>query len=371
MLLRAQAEADMKNILHVIQSLEFGGAEKVVVQLANKFSDEYKITICVTKKKGDLVKELLPNVKVVSLEMGEGNNPTLIGKLKDLIIERNIDVVHCHDWGVYVESALAVKKSGRSKVILTVHGPYTQYAPGLVSKFKKILRHFVERYLSKSTYKIVAVSDAIKKYIIKDIGIVDSKVAVIHNSVEGYKFSPENNSNKCRKLIAVGRVAKIKNHRLMLSAFLKLSEKFQDVSLTIVGDGPEFNKVKKYADEIGIRSSVEFTGFRTDIEELLKQHDAFLLSSQYEGISIAGLEAMSLGLPIISTNVGGISEMVKDGVNGFLVENNNTEDYAKCLGKLCSNDSLYLELRRNSRVVFFDNFQEDAMLNEYSALYEG
>ena len=368
--LKVQTEVDMKHILHVIQSLEFGGAEKVVVQLANKFCDEYKVTVCVTKKMGELAKELSPDVKIVAMNMGEGNNPALISKLKELIVEQEVDIVHCHDWGVYVESALSVKKAGRAKVILTAHGPYTQYAPGLISKLKKMIRHIVERYLSKFTYKIVAVSDSIKSYIKKEIGIGDDKVSVIHNGVQGYNYEFTTHSDKCRKLITVGRVAKIKNHRLMIDAISTVIKSIKDVRLTIVGDGPEFENIKKYTNEIGLSDVVTFTGFRTDIEELLKLHDAFLLSSHYEGISIAGLEAMSLGLPIVSTNVGGVSEMVQDGVNGLLAENNSVTDYAQCLAKLCSDDDLFEELSRSSRAVFCDKFQEDAMLNDYRSLYE-
>ena len=369
-LVKAQAGVDMKHILHVIQSLEFGGAEKVVVQLANKFCDEYRVTVCVTKKMGELAEELRSDVKVIAMNMGEGNNPALIGKLQQLIIEQDVDIVHCHDWGVYVESALSVKKAGRAKLILTAHGPYTQYTPGLISKFKKMIRHAVERYLSKFTYRIVAVSDSIKSYIRNDIGIADSKISVIHNGVAGYDYAATTHSEKCRKLITVGRVAKIKNHKLMLSAFSKIIKKFSDVQLTVVGDGPEFDNIKKYSDEIGLKGLVDFKGFRTDIEDLLKVHDAFLLSSHYEGISIAGLEAMSLGLPIVSTNVGGVSEMVQDSVNGFLVENDSVSDYAESIIRLCSDDKLFEELRSNSRAIFCDKFQEDAMLNGYRALYE-
>lgn len=360
----------MKHILHVIQSLEFGGAEKVVVQLANRFCNEYKVTVCVTKKMGELARELKPNVKIVAMNMGEGNNPALIGKLKDLIVEQEVNVVHCHDWGVYVESMLSVKKAGNAKVILTAHGPYTQYAPGIVSTLKKTVRHFVERYLSRSTYKIVAVSDSIKNYIKNEIGIAEEKVSVIHNGVEGYDYETMIHSNKCRKLITVGRIAKIKNHSLMIDALSKVRKNINDVCLTVVGDGPEFENIKNHTNEIGLNDIVTFTGFRTDIEVLLKQHDAFLLSSHYEGISIAGLEAMSLGLPIVSTNVGGVSEMVKDGVNGLLAENNSVINYAQCLTKLCTEDDLFKELRHNSRAVFCDKFQEEAMLNDYRALYE-
>ncbi|RDH83772.1 MAG: hypothetical protein DIZ80_06440 [endosymbiont of Galathealinum brachiosum] len=359
----------MKHILHVIQSLEFGGAEKVVVQLSNKLSIKNRVSICVTKNKGELCEQLNENIKLFSLNMGEGNNPILVTKLKQLILDNDIDIIHCHDWGVYIESVLAAKLSKRANVILTVHGPYTEYSSGIKSKLKIYLRHIVERFISRYVFKIVTVSNSIKKYIINDINIKENKMCVIHNGVEGYEYHQDDTLVKCRKYITVGRIALVKNHILMLDAFKLLADKYSDVSLTIVGDGPEFKSIQKYADNIGVTSVVVFTGFRNDIEYLLKQHDVFLLSSNYEGISIAGLEAMSLGMPIISTDVGGMSEMIKHNETGLLVNNNDASNYMSALNDIYVNEKAFYKMSYNSRQLFCKEFQEDVALEKYNKLY--
>jgi len=360
----------MKHILHVIQSLEFGGAEKVVVQLANKFSDEYKITVCVTKAEGKLTHELNDKVALISLNMGEGNNPKLVKRLRGIISERQIDVVHCHDWGVFIEGAFATKKSPGVHLVLTAHGPYTDYAPGFISEIKKTVRHGLERYLAKSTFRFVGVSSAIKAYMLADIGLKADKVSVIHNGIEGYEPSGGKKPERCRKFITVGRIAPVKNHQLMLNAFSQAIKTHDDITLTVVGDGPEFSRIKQYAEKLGLLSHVEFTGFRSDIEDILREHDVFLLSSIYEGISIAGLEAMSLGMPVISTDVGGMSEMISQNKTGMLVEKNNANEYARALQSMCNDNELFIAMGLESRKHYDKNFRESITLNKYRQLYE-
>ena len=359
------------HILHLIESLEFGGAEKVVVHLANKLSKHYTISVCITKRRGELEKLLDKNIKVYYLNTGEGNSFELPKKLKSLIIDNNIDIVQCHNWGLYLEATLATKLSGRAKLINTVHGHYTQYPDGLVSSIKIYLRHLLERLASLYTYKIITVSDSIQDYIINDIHISEQKLLTIRNGITALQIDKSIKHDKpdTTKLITVGRLAQIKNHKLLLEA-LKLSiDHGTSVTLTIIGDGPEMNNLVEQTRLLGIADSVTFLGFRNDISTLLQSHDVFVLSSDYEGVSIAILEAMSISLPVIATNVGGNSEVVVDSSTGLIVDKGNAEMLSSAIDKLSNSSELRETFGKQGKNNFDRYFDEDIVLNQYIDLY--
>lgn len=357
--------------MHLIESLEFGGAEKVVVHLANHFSKTYKVSICLTKRKGDLISQLNKNINVYCLHSPEGNNYSLPGKIKDLLITHKVDILHSHDWGVYLEAALAVRNSRYAKLIHTVHGPYLPYPPGLLSRLKIAIRHFAERFVSRYTCKIVSVSDSIQQYINNDIGINPSRLQTIHNGIKDIATShaPYNHVQKVR-FITTGRLAKVKNHSLMLNALSEVVKVNNNIELSIIGDGPERAELEKLCSKLDLGNYVDFMGFRTDVHDLLLQHDVFLLSSNYEGISIALLEAMSLSMPAISTDVGGIPETIINCKTGYLVPANDVDLYTQAILKILSNYDEISSMGKSAREHFLSKFHEDVVIEQYDLLYK-
>ncbi len=360
----------MINILHIIESLEFGGAEKVVVHLANKLCDQHNIMICVTKRSGELCEQLDSRIKVICLYGKEGNDLTVPLKLSRIIRNNNINIIHTHDWGIYLEATSALILNSQCKMIHTVHGSYMPYSSSLVDQLKLKFRHFLEKLSSLRVSKFVAVSKSIKNYIHDDIHISHKKLLTIHNGIEGHK--PRSFSNATfspLKLITVGRLAPVKKHKAMIDAVKIAANMGTKVTLTIVGDGPEYSNLTEYVKASGLSDNVKFKGFRTDISVLLADHHVFILSSDYEGISIALLEAMSTGLPGISTNVGGISDTIIDQKTGILVDKGDSVNMAKAIIQLATNPSQIEFMGANAYDYFVENFHESVVLNEYNTLY--
>lgn len=364
----------MAHIMHLIESLEFGGAEKVVVHLANRLCKDNQVSICLTKRNGELVSELNSNIKVYSLNSPEGNDYSLPGKLRKLLRENHVDILNSHDWGVFIESALAVRKLKTVKLVHTVHGPYTNYPDGISSKFKIKLRHIAENYLSRYVYKMITVSDSIKEYIIRDININKNIISTIHNGIDDigdtFESKSNNKGNYIIKLVTVGRLAKVKNYKLLLTALKITLKTASNFHLTIVGDGPEKKELIQYCDSLELNQYVTFLGFRRDIKDILASNDVFVMSSNYEGISIALLESMSLSMPSIATSVGGIPETILNGETGFLVPSNDEIAYAKRLVKILKNPNLIPILGRNARELFIKEFNSNVVLSKYRALYQ-
>lgn len=361
----------MLNVLHVIESLEFGGAEKVVVHLANKLCIDFNITICVTKRFGELREQLDSRIKVICLDGKEGNDLSVPFRLAKIIKSNNIQILHTHDWGVYLESALAVILARQSKIIHTVHGSYIPYANSLIPQIKKRARHLLEKLITYKTHKIVSVSGSIQQYIEDEIHIKSSKLKIIHNGIEGHSFySNEDKSILPIRLITVGRLARVKNHVVMIDAVKCAADKGLDITLSIVGDGPEYDMLIAYVKDLGLSDRVAFLGFRTDIADLLTQHHIFVLSSDYEGISIALLEAMSIGLPAIATDVGGIPDTIVNNKTGLLVKKADSNAMCDAIEYLASNYNQLEQMGLEAHDFFINNFHENIVLEEYRQLYQ-
>ncbi len=359
------------NILHVIESLEFGGAEKVVVHLANRLAEHHRVTVCLTKFRGELVAELSDRIELIQLDLGEGRHFNLPALLAGIIRQHNIDVVNIHNWAIFIESWLAVRKARSAGLVMTVHGPYTDYGPGIVEGSKKRLRHLGERIAAHSKWvkKIITVSDSIQHYIRSDIGIPPAKLVTLHNGIKPLNIDKHGGSATVLGLITVGRLAAIKNHRMMLNALRLVVDDGTEVRLTLVGDGPERPALEQCVRDLELTRYVDFLGFRSDIDELLATQDVFVLSSDYEGVSIALLEAMSLAIPAIATDVGGIPETIIDGYSGYIVEKGNARALADSIIKLAQSKTTRHEFGENALRHFNANFHEDIVIDKYDKLY--
>ena len=358
-------------ILHVIESLDFGGAEKVVVDLARALLAHAEVDICCVKHEGKLALQLDPRIRVFCLHKGEGNDWRLPFRLARLIRGRGYDVVHSHSWGVYLESALAAILARVARLVHTVHGHYLSYPPGLKARFKKWLRHTLERLLAYRYDRIVTVSDSIQAYVRRDIGLSASRMTTIRNGVPCTAIRRTYSTPAVATFITVGRLAEVKNHAMMLRAFAITVRAQPGARLRIIGDGPERQRLETQARELGIGERVEFLGFRSDVPRLLAEADVLLMSSRYEGVSIAILEAMCAGLPVIATRVGGVPETVQDGVTGLLVADNNSEAMAQAMQELMTSEPERRRLGEGGQAMLQHEFSIDIVADRYFQIYLG
>jgi glycosyltransferase involved in cell wall biosynthesis len=357
-------------ILHVIDSLEFGGAEKVLVALANGFARQHEVSVCCVSRIGDLVRELDPRIEVCCMNRPEGNDYLLPWRLARRMQRQRYDVVHTHNWGVFLEGGIAGWLARTPVAIHTVHGPYAPRGPGAVQWAKRVFRHTVERLIALRFRRVVAVSDSIRKYIPQTVGIDRERVCTVHNGIEGMATPLAANAGPTR-FIAVGRLDAIKNHAMMIHAFAGVVARGVRARLTIVGDGPQRGAIEALVDALGLRGQIELTGFRTDVSELLAQADVFVLSSHYEGISIALLEAMRAGLTAVATRVGGVPETVVSAQTGLLVDDADEAAFAQAMERLAASPTLRREMGLAAQALQQREFSLDTMLERYDALYAG
>ena len=355
-------------VLHLIESLEFGGAEKVAIDLANTMAERHEVTICCVKRVGDLGGTVDARIRVLCLNKQEGNDYLVPFRLARTLRQFGIDVLHAHNWGVFLEAALAGLLARTPVMIHTVHGPYLDYVPGWRARLKRTIRHTLERWFATRFAKIVTVSDSIQQYIRDEIGIAPSRMLTVHNGIKTQANPVAQKDNGAVRCITVGRLAEVKNQAMMIRAFHAAD--CRNASLYLVGDGPERTKLASLSRELGIEDRVSITGFRQDVSDLLAQSDIFLMSSNYEGISIAVLEAMRAGLPVVGTNVGGMAETVKPET-GILVAAGDVSAMADAIRSLIQSPTARSGLGAAGRTFLEAEFSIDQMVARYELLYGG
>jgi L-malate glycosyltransferase len=208
------------------------------------------------------------------------------------------------------------------------------------------------KYNSKRIDKIVCISDYIKNVMISD-GIKEEMLVTIRSGADIYKYRnvvPEANFKEKLGIgsdqFVLGTVAAFAGHKdypNLLRAFKIVKEKKTNIKLCLVGDGPLKDDMMQFTKELKINDDVVFAGFRKDVGEFLHSFDIFILASKKEGLGTSIIDALSVGLPIITTNSGGIPELISNRNNGILVERRNPNQLAEAIIELIENP----ELRKN------------------------
>lgn len=185
-------------------------------------------------------------------------------------------------------------------------------------------------------------------------GIYDRDISIVPNGVELERFKiPPRDKRKddAKAVIFVGRLHPLKGVQYLIEAMVIVHQELPDVKLVVVGDGIERAKLEKFAEELNLNGCIQFTGQlpQESIPRLMHQAEVFVLPSISEGFGIVNLEAMAAGLPIVATNVGGIPDVIEEGVNGFLINAKNSDEIAGKLLILLQDDGMRKEISVNNK----------------------
>jgi len=205
--------------------------------------------------------------------------------------------------------------------------------------FNWFLRIFEERMLERSN-KIIAVSDFTRRELLQYYEVKEDKIRVIHNGVDVNKFQPNSDKRSAKEelgfnpddiiVLSVGRLYARKGLFTLIESMPAVTRKFPRAKFVISGKGQsnEMKKLVAHAQKLGVRDNLVFTGYYPDrkLPRLYQAADVFAFSTFYENLPFAVLEALSTGLPVVTTRVGGIPEMIEDGKNGFLVQPFNSRE---------------------------------------------
>ena len=369
-------------VLHLVHSFQTGGAERVVVNLIYFASPWLDNSVCSLTEPNDLVATLAArSTPFVCLRKRSGNDLGAVLRLARLIDEQQIDVVHAQGWGTYLEGLIAAKllSRRRPRFIFAFHGKSIDD----VSNGVPWRRRVAQRLAFSFTDACIAPAAHMARDYAASIGVPPDRIAVIYNGIDTARFAPRRDSEVRRSLGIddnafvvgfAGRLDPVKDIGTALTAFASLRAAVPEqaratVRMLIVGDGAERAALEQAAQARGLAGSVLFAGMRSDVPACMSAMDVYLQPSLYEGHSLTIMEAMAMGLPVISTRVGGTPEIIADGENGFLREPRDSEGMAQIARELYSRPQLRERIGQAARARITGDFSVATMVSAYEHLY--
>lgn len=353
-------------IIHIIPTLDFGGAERLAVDVIKNLNQEkFIVKLICLKRSGALGLELKDHgVPLILLEQKHSASIVSLIKLIKILKQEHPDIVHTHLFGADFYGSIATRLAGIKYLVSTEHN--LNYSEGFI---KKIIKVFV----SKLFNNIIAVSEAVKNYAIKNYCIKKEKILVINNGVDVNKFFQSQNKlsgiKNNQKIIigSIGRLTKQKGFEYLVEAMGKLSN--QNVECLIAGDGELKTRLQKKVEKFGLENKVKLLGWQKDIKSFLSKIDIFILPSLWEGFGIAILEAGLVGLPVIASNVDGIKEIIEDKKDGLLVKPADSDELAQKIEYLLEHKEFGVELSANLQTKIKNNFTIQKIVAQYEQFY--
>ena len=361
-------------VMHVVHSLNVGGAEKLVHDLALAVDrDRFRTVVVCLDEAGSLAPSLRDaGVPVEVLHRRPGVQPALFGRIASIIWRHDIDVVHCHQYTPYFYGLIGTRLSGRAHCLITEHG---RHHPDM----RKLKRVAVNQLLTRLTGASVAVSEFTRRALIANDGFPPQRVQVLYNGIDTHRFDAAPNQASARAQFGLpvdvpivgtcARLSREKNLSMMVDAFARIRDKRPDAVLAIAGEGPARKDIEARRDALGLGDAVRMLGFVDDVPAVVTTFDVFAMSSLTEGTSVTLLEAMYAGRPVVATRVGGNPEIVDEGVTGLLVASEDTSDFAAAIERLLDDDELAGRLGAAGRERVRARFTFEGMVQAYEDIY--
>lgn len=355
---------------HVIWSLGLGGAEQVVIQLAaESVRRGHEVCVFTLNAPGSFAAHAeAAGVRVVSVAKRGRYDATVLARLAAAFRRARLDVVHTHLWGAHVWGRLAAAIARVPVAVATEHN---------VDTWKPRRYFLLDRLLAHVTTHLVAVSGPVLEFYERH-GVARGRWRVIRNGIAIAPGAPRRlgDAHRALGLTAgdrvigwVGRLVPAKLPGDFLDAVALVAGRVPRVRALVVGDGPLRPEAEARARSLGLGGRVVFAGLREDVAALLAGMDVLVFSSEREGLSIAMLEGMAAGVPIVATRVGGTPELVEHGRSGLLVPPRAPAELAAAIVRVLEEGALAAALARGARDTVAERFSFEAMASAYEGLY--
>jgi len=356
-------------ILHIIPNFGPGGAERLVVDLMGATDKEHFDVVAVSlyPESGTILEKEIREKKltVYYLNKRRGLDLRIIPQLYHIFRTFRPDIVHTHRY-VLRYALLPILFCHIPVRVHTVHN----IAEKEVDKIGRLVH-----WIAFSFGGVVPVS--ISQEVANTVKALYGKniyTPVIYNGIPTMRFIPKVERENIKEkedivLLHIGRFELQKNHSLLIEAFAQVVKEYPTMRLWLVGDGPLRPKIERIVKEKGLEEKVLFLGIRSDVPKLLADSDIFILSSDWEGVPLTILEAMAAGKPVIATAVGGIPELIEDGVTGILVPPRNPEALTKGILCLAKDSDLRQYMGNVGQKRALERFDISKTAREYENLY--
>lgn len=367
-------------VLHLLNKLTFGGTEKVILNLFNRSSHNVQHFICSLTDYDEAFVEKISSgrEKIVCLGKGDGIDLSMALKIASFCNDNAIDIIHSLGWGTYVEGFLASFLMKKKRCFLHSFRGKTAEDTIYIPRRRIWAQHFFSYFCSA----IVTPSMASRKDYSGMVHINPNRINVIYNGVDTHQFS-KMASDRVRAfkkefhirdgeivIGTVGRFDPVKNIGGLVAAFINLPGPLRNGSrLLLVGDGPEAARIKRFSEQQGVAERIIFVGMRSDVADLLNIMDVYVQPSHFEGVPNAVLEAMGCALPVVATDVGGVAEVVENGITGVLVPPDSSDALTSAIRNLVCRPEKMTRLGRAGYHRVCNRFSIEKMVSDYEQLF--
>ncbi|MCK5595200.1 glycosyltransferase family 4 protein [bacterium] len=364
----------MQTVLHINAGEVWSGIEQRILSIAKVLHGKAFNTIFAVSPSSPLYKKAVSNnISPLPLAIGKWKfNPLAIWRLSRFLKILKVDILHTHRSSDHWIGVLAVRLfglSGQCKIIRTRHN------------FTKIKNNWINNKLYKEwTDRIIAVAEIIKRQLVDKNNIPENKITTIHSSINTEKFKDVFDDKYIRNefeissdttvIGMVGRLREHKDYPNMFTALNIIVKKIEDIKLLIIGDGILESQLKKMVQKMQLADYVIFAGKRENIPQILSGIDIFALSSSVEGSPAAIKEALIMEKPIVSTNVGGIPEIIQNGITGVLVSPHNPEALANAILDTINSRDKALAMAKKGKQVLINKFSETRLAKLTAEVYQ-
>ncbi len=363
-------------VCHIVEDLKYGGVEELIRLIVTQTSqDKFRVIVCAIEEGGMTAETLIASgVPVTVLGHKTYHSWKAIKDLVSFLKNNKVSIIHSHMYFANMAARWANVFAQCPVMITTAYSTYHE---------RKWHQRFMEWFWSFSTDRIIAAAEVIRSYTSRQSWINPNKFAVIYDAAKDQRAVLEqqkltrlqlredlNIDPNVFVISCVARLDPVKGHVYLVQALALLVEKYPDVLLLLAGDGPEEDNLKKQVKSLGLQDHVRFLGVCKEVWRVLGAADVFTLTSSIrEGCPLSVLEAMSMGLPVVGTRMGGIPEEVEEGITGLLVEPRTAEPLSLAFCELYSDKALRESMAKAARIRYDSYFAPQVMMDKIEKLY--
>lgn len=379
-------------VLHIITRFLKGGGTEKNIACSIQALDRAKFSVDIViggESDFSYAKNALSetNEVIVIKELNNDFNP--IRNLKalysifKLIRQNRYTIVHTHQCKASILGSLAAKLAKAPIIIFGLHGDYFRN-PRFTGLWKKIYK-LIEKIAIRYATKIISVGEELKEKYVNRYGLSSSRCEVVRsgmelsNLYELANFSEDKINQKRLELnikqeeIVIGKIARMelnKGYKFAIRAAQKIiRDNSKDIKFLFIGEGNQRTELQNMIERLGLEERTIFTGFRDDIDELMSVIDIFLFTSLWEGLPQVLVQAAAAGKPIVSFEVGGAKEIIKDGINGFIVPFGDTDALAEKVSYLISDLEMAKKMGVNGKGIIGNKWDVAVMQERIRTTY--
>jgi glycosyltransferase involved in cell wall biosynthesis len=362
------------SVCHIASGDHWGGAEVQVATLLRRLREYSELQLsAIVLNRGRLAEELEKlQIDVKVIPQNQNSFRRIYSVALEFLQPRNVHVLHSHRYKENLLAMLLARQCGTSNQVRTLHG---HPEPGGA---KHKLVYLMDRVTGRlAADAVVSVSNDLTRYI--STYIAPDKIAVIPNGIDLEQVQSSLSRKAAKKKLGlaegvpvigtVSRLEPVKRLDLFLSAAMNIQLQLKNAVFLVVGDGSQEKSLRSLIRGSNIEGRVHFLGHRDDVCDVMRAMDILLITSDREGLPLAVLEAMALGVPVVARKVGGISEVLEDEISGMLVSSSEPQALSRACVRVLRNETLKDRMIRAARIQVEEKFSATRNADEMLTLY--